>query len=163
MKQLALLCLCGSVWYAQGALAQVSSATQPPPAPSATPSTSPASSTAPAPPPSTAPAPSATQQPSRDAKYPKPSGQDSQPSDRPSPPKKSMTSGPSQGNPEARGSRTADQSAAVQQTAKQPVYRGNAGKKADPGTACSTARPTKNGGVDCGMGGEGATPGKVPK
>lgn len=170
MQRAALLCLFGSVWYAQGALAQASSATQPPPpaAPSATaPSTSPPS----APSPSSKPAPPATSslsstaaaQPSRDANYPKPSGQDSQPNNKPSPPKKSMTSGSSQGNPEARGSRTADQSAAAQRAVRQPMSRHNIAKKPDPGTACSTARPTKNGGVDCGMGGEGATPGKVPK
>jgi hypothetical protein len=46
---------------------------------------------------------------------------------------------------------------------KQKAYTGNTGKKADPGTACSSARPTSNGGVDCGTGGDSATTGKVPK
>jgi hypothetical protein len=46
---------------------------------------------------------------------------------------------------------------------KQKAYTGNTGKKTDPGTACSSARPTPNGGVDCGTSGNAATPGKVPK
>lgn len=169
MKPVALLGLLSVLAYAQSAAAQASAATQPPPPPApspSAPSTSSAPSTAAPPsttPPSAAPGPSATVQPSRDAHYPKPSGQDSRPSNKPSPPKKSMASGPGKGDPEGRGPRIAAQSAPAQQAAKQPKYRGNIGKKADPGTACSTARPTANGGVDCGTGGEGATPGKVPK
>ncbi|MEA3178542.1 MAG: hypothetical protein QOI59_2065 [Gammaproteobacteria bacterium] len=46
---------------------------------------------------------------------------------------------------------------------KRKAYTGNTGKKTDPGTACSSARPTANGGVDCGTGGDSATAGKVPK
>jgi hypothetical protein len=46
---------------------------------------------------------------------------------------------------------------------KQKAYTGNSGKKKDAGTACSSARPTPNGGVDCGTGGNAATAGKVPK
>jgi hypothetical protein len=46
---------------------------------------------------------------------------------------------------------------------KQKAYTGNTGKKTDPGTACSSARPTPNGGVDCGTTGDAATAGKVPK
>jgi len=46
---------------------------------------------------------------------------------------------------------------------KQKAYTGNTGKKKDAGTACSSARPTPNGGVDCGTSGNAATPGKVPK
>lgn len=48
-------------------------------------------------------------------------------------------------------------------TEKQKTYTGNSGKKADAGTAYSSARPTPNGGVDCGTSGNAATPGKVPK
>jgi hypothetical protein len=48
-------------------------------------------------------------------------------------------------------------------TEKQKAYTGNTGKKNDPGTACSSARPTPNGGVDCGTTGDAATAGKVPK
>jgi hypothetical protein len=89
--------------------------------------------------------------------------QDSQPAKAPVRPKKATGSAPGNGNAESRGTRTSDQSAASQGVAKQKAYKGNTGKKADPGTACSTARPTNNGGVDCGTGGKGATPGKVPK
>jgi hypothetical protein len=46
---------------------------------------------------------------------------------------------------------------------KQKAYTGNTGKKSDPGTACSSARPAANGGMDCGTGGDAATTGKVPK
>jgi hypothetical protein len=70
---------------------------------------------------------------------------------------------PDTGNPENRGTRTQDQSAPAQNAAKQKAYKGKTGAKRDPGTACSTARPTPNGGVDCGTGGKGAKPEKVPK
>jgi hypothetical protein len=46
---------------------------------------------------------------------------------------------------------------------KQKAYTGNTGKKKDAGTACSSARPRPNGGVDCGTSGNSATAGKVPK
>jgi hypothetical protein len=81
----------------------------------------------------------------------------------PPPATSSSSSATAQPRPDPRGTRTSDQSAVSQAAAKQKVYKGNTGKKADPGTACSTARPTNNGGVDCGTGGKGATPGKVPK
>jgi hypothetical protein len=48
-------------------------------------------------------------------------------------------------------------------TEKQKAYTGNTGKKHDAGTACSSARPNPNGGVDCGTSGNAATAGKVPK
>ena len=48
-------------------------------------------------------------------------------------------------------------------TEKQKAYTGNKGKKSDAGTACSSARPNPNGGVDCGTSGNAATAGKVPK
>jgi hypothetical protein len=106
------------------------------------------------------PAPSSSQ-PRPDARYPNPSGQDSKPNQ--TPPKKATASTAANGTVEQRGSRTKDQSAASQETAKRKTYQGHTGKKIDPGTACSTARPTKKGGVDCGTSGAGATPGKVPK
>jgi hypothetical protein len=143
MKRAVLLGFAGAFALAQGAFGQNPAATQPPPA--------------------TSPPSSATAQPRPDASYPNPSGQDSQPRKAPVAPKKASGSAPGNGNVESRGTRTSDQSPASQGVAKQGVYKGNTGKKADPGTACSTARPTKNGGVDCGMGGKGATPGKVPK
>jgi hypothetical protein len=96
-----------------------------------------------------------------DAQYAKPSGQDSQPTK--TAPKKATGSSPGQGNVESRGSKTTDQSAGAQGAVKQKAYNGNTGKKTDAGTACSTARATPSGGVDCGTSGEGATPGKVPK
>ena len=43
------------------------------------------------------------------------------------------------------------------------TYQGAAGKTDNTSTACSTARTNANGRLDCGTGGEGATPGKVPK
>ena len=46
---------------------------------------------------------------------------------------------------------------------KQKAYTGKTGKKKEAGTACSSARPTPNGGGDCGTSGNAATPGKVPK
>jgi hypothetical protein len=144
MKRAVLLGFLGTLWLAQGASAQDPSAAQPPPpAPKAQASTP------------------ATTQTRPDAKYPNPSGQDSQ--QRKTAPKKAAGSAPGNGTVELRRPKTSDQSAASQGVAKQKAYTGQTGKKADPGTACSTARPTRNGGVDCGMGGKGATPGKVPK
>jgi hypothetical protein len=98
-----------------------------------------------------------------DATYPNPSGQDSQP--KPANPRAagSKQAAPKPGTVESRSPTTSSQSPPARSVAKQKQYQGNTGKKADPGTACSTARPTRNGGVDCGTGGQGATPGKVPK
>jgi hypothetical protein len=107
------------------------------------------------------PPPSSSTESRPDASYPKPSGQDSQPKQTPT--KSKATPPQATTGVESRGSQTAQQSSAVKPVAKQKAYTGNTGKKQDPGTACSTARPTKNGGIDCGTGGEGATPGKVPK
>jgi hypothetical protein len=97
-----------------------------------------------------------------DATYPNPSGQDSQPKPA-NPPAAGSKQGAKPGTVESRGAQTSKQSAGAQGVAKQKAYQGNTGKKSDAGTACSTARPTANGGVDCGTSGEGATPGKVPK
>ncbi len=157
MKQVALLSVAGAFVLAHGAFAQ-NSTTQPQQA--AQPTSQATQSTPPAQP-STAT--SATTRPRHDANYPNPSGQDSKPNKAPAAPKKATGSAPANGNVESRGSRTSDQSASAQAVAKQKTYRGNTGRKTDPGTACSTARATPNGGVDCGLGGEGATPGKVPK
>jgi hypothetical protein len=96
-----------------------------------------------------------------DARYPNPSGQDSRPSE--THPQKSVRNGKTQGTVESRGSKTSDQSAASQPVAKQKSYTGNTGKKSDPGTACSSARPTPNGGIDCGVSGNAATTGRAPK
>ncbi len=142
MKRVALLGLMSAFAFSQGASAQSAATQASPSAQSPT---------------------SATAQPRPDANYAKPSGQDSQPNRKPTPPKKSMTTGSSNGTVENRGAHSSDQSTPAQQVAKQKVYKGNTGNKSDPGTACNTARPTPNGGVDCGTGGKGATPGKVPK
>jgi hypothetical protein len=141
MKHAILLYATGALWLAQSALAQNSAATQPS---QSAPTTS-----------------AATPQTRPDAKYPNPSGQDSQPSQ--TAPKKSNRTGNTNGTVEPRGSKTKDQSAASQGVAKQKSYTGNSGKKSDPGTACSSARPTANGGVDCGVGGNAATTGRIPK
>jgi hypothetical protein len=105
MKRTAMLGLVATLWLAQGAFAQDSSATTPAlPAPAAKP------------------APSATPN--------------------------------TTGAPKTKESKTID---------KQKAYTGNTGKKTDAGTACSSARPSANGGVDCGTSGNSATTGKVPK
>jgi cytoskeletal protein RodZ len=125
--------------------------------------------TAPATPPTTPPA--SSQQPQTqtrpDAVYPHPSGQDS-PTNKQSPSAKKPRSTASQKGPgtgtgtvEQRGTKAANQSAPVRKLAKQKAYTGNSGSKQDPGTVCSTARPTPNGGVDCGTSGDSATLGKI--
>jgi hypothetical protein len=127
--------------------------------------------TAPATPAATPPASSQqpqTQTQSRpDAVYPHPSGQDS-PTNKQSPSAKKPRSTTSQKRPETgtgtveqRGTKAANQSAPVRKLAKQKAYTGNSGSKQDPGTVCSTARPTPNGGVDCGTSGDSATLGKI--
>jgi cytoskeletal protein RodZ len=129
--------------------------------------------TAPAPPTTTPPASSqhlqthAQSQSRPDAVYPHPSGQDS-PTNKQSPSaKKPSSTAPQQkpgigtGTVEQRGTKAANQAAPVRKLAKQKAYTGNSGSKQDPGTVCSTARPTPNGGVDCGTSGDGATLGKI--
>jgi hypothetical protein len=109
-----------------------------------------------------------TQSQSRpDAVYPHPSGQDS-PTNKQSPSAKKPSSTASQQRPatgtgtvEQRGAKAASQSAPIRKLAKQKSYTGNSGSKQDPGTVCSTARPTPNGGVDCGTSGDSATLGKI--
>jgi hypothetical protein len=141
MKRTMLLGVLGGLSLTAAAVAQQPPASAPQPAPS---SSQPASNAA-----------------RPDANYPKPSGQDSQPSR--TTPKQAPGSSPDNGTVQSQGAQHANQSGQVKSLEKHPTYKGNTGKKKDPGTACSTARPTKNGGVDCGTGGEGATPGKVPK
>jgi hypothetical protein len=101
-----------------------------------------------------------------DAVYPHPSGQDSPNNKKPN--AKTPSSVASQQRPgvgtgtvEQRGTKAANQSAPVRKLAQQKAYTGNSGRKQDPGTACSTARPTPNGGLDCGTSGDGATLGKI--
>src|ERR1700753_2571233 len=114
MRRTVLVSAAATLWMTQSAFAQTSTAT---PTPQASPSQSAAS-------PQTRP----------DAKYPKPSGQDSQPSQ--TKPTKSVRNGNTNGTVESRGSKTSDQSAASRPVAKQNAYSGNTGKKNDPGTAC---------------------------
>jgi hypothetical protein len=97
-----------------------------------------------------------------DARYPHPSGQDSQPDHSSGKTKlaavgskKDKESGQDQ-KPKATG-----RSKQVDQLAKRNTYTGSNGSKGDPGTACSTARPTSDGGVDCGTSGNSATMGKI--
>jgi hypothetical protein len=59
------------------------------------------------------------------------------------------------------GAKARDQAPPVKKLAQQKAYTGASGTKQDPGTVCSTARPTKDGGVDCGTSGSGATLGKI--
>jgi hypothetical protein len=99
-----------------------------------------------------------------DAKYPHPSGQDSptnkkSPTSSTTPPTTSTKQGV--GTVEKRGTKARDETPRVRKLANQKGYTGATGSKADPGTACSTARPTKNGGVDCGTSGDSATLGRV--
>lgn len=102
-----------------------------------------------------------------DAVYPHPSGQDSPNNKKSAPGTNSGAVGSQQrpgvgvGTVEQRGAKAADQSAPVRKLAQQKTYTQKSGSKQDPGTACSTARPTPNGGVDCGTGGDSATLGKI--
>ncbi len=150
MKRVAVTAIAGVCFLIQAAAAQ-----SPPP-----PSTAASQAAGPQQGPRTTAAQDPTSEPRPDAKYPKPSGQDSQPHT--TTPKRATPSGQTKGDPEGRGSQTAKQSSQVQQVTKRGTYRGDQGKKKDPGTACSNARSTPNGGLDCGLSGEGATPGKNP-
>lgn len=97
-----------------------------------------------------------------DANYPSPSGQDSHPEN--SSHRTRLAGGeskPTNGTADNRGAKAADQSRPVRKLNERKAYTGSSGSKADPGTACSTARPTQNGGVDCGTTGNSATEGKL--
>jgi hypothetical protein len=97
-----------------------------------------------------------------DARYPNPSGQDSQPQSRPSRATDAARSPKKQATADTRAPTTTAQSPSAQAVVQQKRYQGASGKKDDPGTACSTARTKPNGGVDCGTSGNGAMPGKAP-
>lgn len=96
------------------------------------------------------------------AKYPHPSGQDSQPDNSSG---KTVLAAPGSKKDKESGHERAPaatrQSKQADQLARQKTYTESSGSKADPSTACTTARPTVNGGVDCGMSGNSATQGKV--
>jgi hypothetical protein len=97
-----------------------------------------------------------------DARYPHPSGQDSAP-DR-SPRTTKLAAAGSGKDKEAGRDQTREATPHSKQEAqltKRKTYTGNTGSKADPGTACTTARPTVDGGVDCGTSGNSATLGKI--
>ena len=96
-----------------------------------------------------------------DARYAKPSGQDSRPS---------VTKVPKAAPPSPRPKDPTSQNPAQSQNAAGPptqggsrAYTGATGRKADPSTACSTARTTKDGRLDCGTGGDAATTGRIVK
>jgi hypothetical protein len=96
-----------------------------------------------------------------DARYPHPSGQDSPAANSsgqtkvPAPGSKQDMAGHDR-NPTASG-----RSKQTEPLAEQKTYTGNSGAKANLGTMCTTARPTADGGVDCGMSGNSATSGKT--
>ena len=96
------------------------------------------------------------------AKYPHPSGQDSQPDNSSG---KTVLAAPGSKKDKESGHERAPaatrQSKQADQLAKRKTYTESSGSKADPSTACTTARPTVNGEVDCGMSGKSATEGKV--
>ncbi len=97
-----------------------------------------------------------------DARYPHPSGQDSQ-SDNSSHKTKLAAAG-SKKDKESGHEQTPEatrQSKQATQLGKQKTYTQSSGSKADSSTACSTARPTVDGGVDCGTSGNSATMGKI--
>jgi hypothetical protein len=104
-----------------------------------------------------------TSQTRPDANYAHPSGQDSHAGNKPKSTKlASANSKKGTGaTVENRGTKTADQSKSVQELSNRNGYGGAGGRNRDPGTACSTARPTKDRGVDCGLSGDSATLGKV--
>lgn len=96
------------------------------------------------------------------ARYPHPSGQDSQPDNAPR--NTRMAAGGSKKAAQSGHDQTRQATRQSKQAAglgKQKSYTGNSGSKADPGTACTTARPTVDGGVDCGTSGNSATMGKI--
>jgi uncharacterized glyoxalase superfamily metalloenzyme YdcJ len=97
-----------------------------------------------------------------DARYPRPAGQDSQPDN--SSHKTRVAAADSKkgtGTANNRGPKASDQTRPVRKLAERKAYTGNSGSKADPSTACSTSRPTQDGGVNCGTSGNSATEGKV--
>jgi hypothetical protein len=103
---------------------------------------------------------SATTETRPDANYPQPSGQDSQPDN--SSHKTRVATGDSKrgtGTANHRGSKESDQNREVRKLSERKGYTGSSGSKADTSTACSTARPAADGGVNCGTSGNSATEG----
>lgn len=95
------------------------------------------------------------------AKYAHPAGQDSQPDNSSG---KTVLAAPGSGKDAASGQERAPgtgQSKQAAELARRKTYTQQSGAKANPSTACSTARPTVNGEVDCGTSGNSATLGKV--
>lgn len=90
-----------------------------------------------------------------DAVYAKPSGQDSKPK------KSNLIRHSTAGTP----SQHPGQARRTDQTpnASKKTYEGNSGKKQNVDTGCSTAQRKPNGDLDCGTGGKGAVPGRIPK
>jgi hypothetical protein len=98
-----------------------------------------------------------------DARYAHPSGQDSEPDN--SSHSTRLASGDSastgRGTADNRGPKASDQSRPVRKLSERKTYTGSSGSKADPSTACSTARRTQDGGIDCGTSGNSATEGNI--
>lgn len=97
------------------------------------------------------------------AKYPHPSGQDSQP-DRSAGKAKVAADGAKKekkDQPTAQEKKPTGRSKEMDEVAKRKAYTGSGGAKPNSSTICSTARPTTNGGVDCGMSGNSATQGHI--
>ena len=97
-----------------------------------------------------------------DAKYAHPSGQDSQ-SDNSSHKTRVATADSTRGTGTAnnRGPKESDQNRQVRKLSERKAYTGSSGSKADTSTACSTARPAADGGVNCGTSGNSATEGQT--
>ena len=96
------------------------------------------------------------------ASYPHPSGQDSQPDHAPRTTKlAAVGSKTDRESGKDQSAAATDNSQQVNRLARKKSYSGRSGPKSDPGTACSTARPTSDGGVDCGMSGNSATNGHI--
>ena len=103
---------------------------------------------------------SATTEKRPDAVYPKPSGQDSQPTNSANRPSKASKRATHTTAPVLAHSGSKAASPNQGKSTAAP-YTGAAGKRSNPGTACSTARVTQSGALDCGTGGDGATAGKI--
>ncbi|MDB6090892.1 MAG: hypothetical protein JWN85_3676 [Gammaproteobacteria bacterium] len=156
--------LIASICLAGGAFAQTQPTPPPTPSPSAPadastasrPNTPDASRKSSQPKSSVAQSPDTASRP--DAVYPKRSGHDAK-TDKAPPQTRQPGNNPSASvGTEPPNVRAVNETPPVRKLARQKTYKGNTGKKVDPGTACSTARPTPNGGLDCGMSGTSATP-----
>jgi len=99
------------------------------------------------------------------ARYPHPSGQDS-----PANNASTSTSFPDAASKRGNDPAAAEshkptgvhaQSNEASRGGQKRAYTGAVGSKQDPSTACSTARPTNDGGIDCGTSGKSATGGRI--